>query len=269
MGGAGFERSGMNGVATTGTPSTGPDWQVAAVVLAAGRSRRMGRDKLLLPWGEETVLGATLRNLRQAGIARPLVVTGGLAADLDALVMDHGAELVTNPAAEAGEMLGSLQRGLAALPVAVDAVLVLLGDQPMIGPDVIGAVLDSGRRAAETAGARAAGVTVDGPGSGLGSGHAPRLGPSPRPSPAQLLVVPEHEGRWGHPVLFGRDHIPELLALPPGARPRDLLLRRRELLTVLRLDSEEILADLDTEADYRRWAPDGRNRLSHGIARQL
>lgn len=267
MGGAGFERLGMRGVAAIGSATAGRDWKVAAVVMAAGRSRRMGRDKLLLPWGEETVLGATLRNLREAGIARPLVVTGGLASDLDALVLDQGAELVPNPVAEAGEMLGSLQRGLAALPAAVDAVLVLLGDQPMIGPDIIGTVLDAGRRAAETAGARAAGVTFDGPGSGLGSGHAPRLGPCPRPSPAQLLVVPEHEGRWGHPVLFGRDHIPELLALPPGARPRDLLLRRRELLTVLRLEAEEILADLDTEADYRRWAPDGLDRPSHGIAR--
>jgi len=232
----------MRRVAAIGSASTGSDWKVAAVVLAAGRSRRMGRDKLLLPWGEETVLGATLRNLRQAGIDRPLVVTGGLGFDLDALVLDHGAELVPNPAAEAGEMLGSLQRGLAALPAVVDAVLVMLGDQPMIGPDIIRAVIDSGRRAAETAMADGSDGTGPGDGSGL--------------RPGQLLVVPEHEGRWGHPVLFGRDHVPELLTLPPGGRPRDLLLRRRGLLTVLRMDAEEILADLDTEADYLRWAPE-------------
>jgi molybdenum cofactor cytidylyltransferase len=243
----------MRRVAAIGSASTGSDWKVAAVVLAAGRSRRMGRDKLLLPWGEETVLGATLRNLRQAGIDRPLVVTGGLGFDLDALVLDHGAELVPNPAAEAGEMLGSLQRGLAALPAVVDAVLVMLGDQPMIGPDIIRAVIDAGRRASESA--MAYGVDATGPGRG------PRFGPG------QLLVVPEHEGRWGHPVLFGRDHIPELLALPLGARPRDLLLRRRDLLTVLRLEAEEILADLDTEGDYLRWAPEGHNRPSHGFAR--
>lgn len=241
------------GVAASGSPLTSPDWQVAAVVLAAGRSRRMGRDKLLLPWGSETVLGATLRNLRLAGIARPLVVTGGLASDLDALVLGQGAELVPNPASEAGEMLGSLQRGLAALPAAVDAVLVLLGDQPMIGQDIIRAVIDAGRRAAESVMAH----EEDGTGSGPGPGIVP----------GQVLVVPEHEGRWGHPVLFGRDHVPELLALEHGARPRDLLLRRRDLLTVLRLGAEEILADLDTEADYLRWAPEGRSRPSHGFAR--
>lgn len=245
----------MRRVAAIGSASTGSDWKVAAVVLAAGRSRRMGRDKLLLPWGSETVLGATLRNLREAGIARTLVVTGGLGSDLDALVLDHGAELVPNPAAEAGEMLGSLQRGLAALPAAVDAVLVLLGDQPMIGPDIIRAVIDAGRRAAEIATGHEADGTGLGDGSGIGSG------------PGQVLVVPEHEGRWGHPVLFGRDHVPELLALAHGARPRDLLLRRRDLLTVLSVDAEEILADLDTEADYLRWAPEGRNRSSHGLAR--
>jgi molybdenum cofactor cytidylyltransferase len=210
-----------------------PEERVAAVVLAAGSSRRMGRDKLLLPWGRATVLEATITNLRLAGIARPLVVTHGREAHLDMMVRDLGAEVVENPAAEAGEMLGSLQRGLAALPATAEAVLVLLGDQPMIGPAVIRAVLDAGWRAA------AAGEGRGAAGSGL----------------EQVLVVPEYEGRWGHPVLFGRDHLPDLLALPPGERPRDLLLSRREGLTLLRLDAVEILADLDTEADYLRWAP--------------
>ncbi|MBK7779731.1 MAG: nucleotidyltransferase family protein [Ardenticatenia bacterium] len=210
-----------------------PGERVAAVVLAAGRSRRMGRDKLLLPWGRATVLEATITNLRLAGIARPLVVTPDGEAHLDMMVRDLGAEVVENPAAEAGEMLGSLQRGLKALPATAEAVLVLLGDQPMIGPEVIRAVLDAGRRAAAGSVGRGAG------GSGV----------------EQVLVVPEYEGRWGHPVLFGRDHLPDLLALSPGERPRDLLLRRREGLTLLRLDSPEILADLDTEAAYLRWAP--------------
>ena len=210
-----------------------PGERLAAVVLAAGSSRRMGRDKLLLPWGRATVLEATITNLRLAGIARPLVVTHGREAHLDMMVRDLGAEVVENPAAEAGEMLGSLQRGLKALPATAEAVLVLLGDQPMIGPEVIRAVLDAGWRAAAGSVGRGAG------GSGV----------------EQVLVVPEYEGRWGHPVLFGRDHLPDLLVLPPGERPRDLLLRRREGLTLLRLDSPEILADLDTEADYLRWAP--------------
>ena len=214
---------------------------MAAVVLAAGSSRRMGRDKLLLPWGRATVLEATITNLRLAGIARPLVVTPDGAAHLDAMVRDLGAEAVGNPAAEAGEMLGSLQCGLAALPAEVDAVLVLLGDQPMIGPAVIRAVLDAGWRAAAAGEGRGADGRGDGGAGGSGL--------------EQVLVVPEYEGRWGHPVLFGRDHLPDLLALPTDGRPRDLLLRRRDGLTLVRLDAVEILADLDTEADYLRWAP--------------
>lgn len=220
-----------------------PDERLAAVVLAAGGSRRMGRDKLLLPWGRTTVLEATITNLRLAGIVRPLVVTHGRESHLDMMmrVRDRGAVVVEHPGAEAGEMLGSLQRGLAVLPAAAEAVLVLLGDQPMIGPAVIRAVLDAGRRAA----AAGADGGADGPGDGgVGGGSLGRA-----------LVVPEYEGRWGHPVLFGRDHMPDLLALPPGGRPRDLLLRRRHGLTLLRLDAVEILADLDTEADYVRWAP--------------
>lgn len=227
----------MGDVAPGDATLPAPDLRLAAVVLAAGSSRRMGRDKLLLPWGGATVLEATITNLRLAGIARPLVVTHGRDAHLDNRVRDLGAEVVENPAAEAGEMLGSLQCGLAALPAAVEAVLVLLGDQPMIGPEVIRAVLDAGWRAA------AAGADGRGDGGAGGSGLE------------RVLVVPEYEGRWGHPVLFGRDHLSDLLALHPGGRPRDLLLRRREGLTLLRLYSPEILADLDTEADYLRWAP--------------
>ena len=223
----------MGDVAPGDATLPAPDLRLAAVVLAAGSSRRMGRDKLLLPWGRATVLEATITNLRLAGIARPLVVTPDGAAHLDAMVRDLGAEAVGNPAAEAGEMLGSLQRGLTALPATAEAVLVLLGDQPMIGPEVIRAVLDAGWRAAAGSVGRGAG------GSGL----------------EQVLVVPEYEGRWGHPVLFGRDHLPDLLALPTDGRPRDLLLRRRDGLTLVRLDAVEILADLDTEADYLRWAP--------------
>ncbi|HQZ72665.1 MAG TPA: NTP transferase domain-containing protein, partial [Anaerolineae bacterium] len=87
----------MGDVAPGDATLPAPDLRLAAVVLAAGSSRRMGRDKLLLPWGRATVLEATITNLRLAGIARPLVVTPDGAAHLDAMVRDLGAEAVGNP----------------------------------------------------------------------------------------------------------------------------------------------------------------------------
>lgn len=208
----------------------GGEGRIGAVLLAAGSSRRMGREKLLLPWRGSTVIEATLANLRQAGIPDPLVVTSGRSAAVDAAVTASGARLVQNPDAEAGEMLSSLQRGLRSLPEQREAVLVLLADQPMIGPRVIGAVMRAG--------------------SSWTAGSPPTL--------RQALVVPEHGGSWGHPVLFGRDHVAGLMALPAGSRPRELLLARAERLTVLRMeDAAEIVADLDTVEDYERWEGGG------------
>lgn len=181
----------------------------------------MGRDKLLLPWRGRTVIEQVLANLRGAGLQRTWLVTGGRSPELEALASREAVTVVHNPRPEVGDLLGSLQCGLAALPSDIDAVLVLLGDQPMIGPEVMRAVMDAS--------------------------DAQRL--------REALVVPAHQGRWGHPVLFGSEHLPGLLALPPGSRPRDLLLGLRDRVTVPELeDAPEILADLDTEADYLRWA---------------
>lgn len=98
---------------------------IAAVILAAGRSARMGRQKLLLPWGDTTVLGRVIDVVCSAGVEDILVVankeTGG--------AFVHSARIVHN---EEGGMLRSMQLGVQAQSDSAEAVLICLGDQPQI-----------------------------------------------------------------------------------------------------------------------------------------
>lgn len=192
---------------------------VAAVVLAAGESRRMGVSKLLLPWGETTVLGQTLTHLQESKVDEILLVSGHQAEKVAAIAQAFEVEVVHNEAYAEGEMLSSLQVGVGHLSADADAVLVILADQPLVRPEVIDRLL-----AAYEA----------------GKGE---------------LIAPTYEGRRGNPVLIGRPYFAELLALPWGQAPRELLRRHPAALHLLPVESAAILQDLDRPEQYQRHRP--------------
>ena len=196
-----------------------PQPTVAAIVLAAGESRRMGRPKLLLPWGDTTVLGQTLRHVRAARVTPVVVVTGHLAEPIAELARAAGCAVCHNPAYAAGEMLSSLQAGLRCLPAEACGALVVLGDQPLVTAATLNAIVD---------------VFEENRGE---------------------IIVPVFQGQAGNPVLIGRISWPELLALPAGSRPRALLERQPNAVYHLTVDTEAILIDLDDPASYARWRP--------------
>ena len=190
---------------------------VGAIVLAAGMSRRMGRAKLLLPWTEEeTILEHILMQLLLARINHITVVTGHCAAETGRIARKYDVNVVHNPRHATGEILSSLQAGLASLPANIGGALVLLGDQPRVTPRVINQVLMAWAE---------------------GRGR---------------IVAPVHEGRRGHPILFERRFWREILELPPGAVPREVLGRRRDELALVEVANDGILGDVDTPADYER-----------------
>jgi molybdenum cofactor cytidylyltransferase len=192
---------------------------ISAVVLAAGRSRRMGQPKMALPWGDTSVIGRVVQVLEQAGLADILVVTGGAQEAVRAALQGSPARLVHNPGYAEGEMLSSLQVGLAALPETCDAALVALGDQPQIQPQVVAALLERYRAT-----------------------HAD-------------LVVPSFAMHRGHPWIVGRSLWPEIAALQPPHTLRHLLQAHAGSIDYLPVDTDSILADLDTPQDYRNNAP--------------
>ncbi|MDX1663489.1 MAG: nucleotidyltransferase family protein [Candidatus Promineifilaceae bacterium] len=193
-------------------------------MLAAGQSRRMGKTKQLLPWGETTVLGQTIENLQQSTVDSILVVSGHEAEAVTAVAAECGVAVVHNPRYATGEMLSSLQAALPHLPADCHGVLVALADQPMVPAAVVDrllAVFHGGERQHDT----------------------------------DQIVAPIYEGRRGNPVLIGRAFFDELLALPAGAAPRALLQRHPEKVRLVPVESDTILRDLDRPEQYEQERP--------------
>lgn len=192
---------------------------IAAVVLAAGSSSRMGTPKMALPWGESTVIGHVVGVLLQAGIDEPLVVTGGDRQQVEACLKDLPVRLVFNPRFAEGDMISSFQAGLASLPPSVDAALFVLGDQPQVQVKVVKALLRAYQE-----------------------------------SPA-LIVVPSYRMRRGHPWVIGRPLWDEIMRLEPPGTLRQVLQAHSSQIHYLVLETDTILRDLDTPSDYERERP--------------
>lgn len=193
--------------------------EVTAIILAAGESRRMGKAKLLLPWGETTVLGQTLHQLQASQVEHLLLVSGHRAAEVEAIAANAGARVVHNEAYAEGEMLSSLQVGLRHLEDGIEAVLVVLADQPLIEPAIVDRLLKA---------------------------YEARQG---------TLIAPSYQGKRGNPVLIDRRYFAELLALPWGQAPRTLLRRHPAELHLVAVDSPTVLLDLDRPEEYERHRP--------------
>jgi len=188
--------------------------RLAAVLLAAGASSRMGRAKPLLEWEGERFLD------RQIGLyaefAAPVVVVLGHEAESIAagLQRTEQAEFVLNPRPARG-MLSSLQCGLRALAGRAEGVLFLPVDSPGVRPATVAAL------AAAWRGSEA------------------------------LLVVPEQDGRRGHPVLADARVWPEFLALAAEATPREVVGRHRAETLRVPVDDASIHLDIDDAAAYQ------------------
>ncbi|HFC11373.1 MAG TPA: nucleotidyltransferase family protein [Anaerolineae bacterium] len=193
--------------------------RITAIVLAAGQSQRMGKAKLLLPWRDQTVLGQTLTHVIAANTAQTLVVGGAYRPKIEKIATHFKIPYIHNPDYATGEMLSSLQIGIQALPEETDAVLVMLGDMPMLEPATITHLINTFQHSDKT------------------------------------VVVPTFEGRRGHPVIFGRTHFPALLALDghKGHAPRHLLREIPDEIQVVPVETQSILIDLDTKEMYDHW----------------
>ena len=195
---------------------------ISAIILAAGESKRMGQPKMLLPWGEDTILGQVITTYKAAGVEDILVVTGGAHEQVDDIVRQHGARSIFNTQFSSGEMLSSLQRGLGLLSEeesGVKAALIGLGDQPQVQEGSIRQICDAFHK------------------------HSARL------------VVPSFQMRRGHPWLVEHSLWAELLELKTSQSPRDFLNRHAAEILYVELDTPNILADLDTPQDYQNYRP--------------
>lgn len=183
--------------------------RIAAVVLAAGRSTRMGgRNKLLEPVDGEPMIRRVVRATLASRAAPVVVVTGHEAERVREALAGLAIEIVYNAAH--GEGLGaSVRAGVGALPGVVDGALFCLGDMPW----VTAADLD-------------------------------RLIDAFAPAPGRDLCVPVCDGRRGNPVLWGRRYFGELLSLGGDRGARALLERHAAAIRAVPA-GEGVLRDVD------------------------
>ena len=186
---------------------------LGAVVPAAGLSRRMGREKVLLPFGRSTMLGTVLAKLREAGVERVVVVARPDLAEAAAAARAAGADVVQNPRPE-GAMIESIRLGLAALPAVLDAFFVWPADHPAVLPSTL-------RRLA----ARAS---------------------------REKAVLPVTGGRRGHPALVGADLRDAVGTIAERDGLRRLWRDRAEAVDELEVDDPGILENLDDPNAYAR-----------------
>jgi molybdenum cofactor cytidylyltransferase len=202
---------------------------ICGVILAAGFSTRMGRDKALLPWPPvaegtpvaNTFLGATI-DLLQAYTDLVIVVAGRNEAALEPVAYAHGAFIAVNRAPERGQF-SSLQAGMQeVLNRGRDAALIALIDHPPVLPNTVQALRDVF----------------------LNSG------------PDVWAVVPEvrrgEELVHGHPILVGREIIEAFLRAPADATARDVEHRYQQHIQYVPVHDVRVAANVDTPEDYER-----------------
>jgi molybdenum cofactor cytidylyltransferase len=194
------------------------------VILAAGESSRMGRDKALLRWppsgagsaAGETFLSAAIRQFAPY-VDVVLVVVGKNEQNLAPIVYANGASLVVNPDPDRGQF-SSLKVGLQeVLSRGRDAAMITLVDRPPVRPETI---------------------------QTLEAAFEPAL------RRRKWAVVPEYQGKHGHPVLAGREMIEAFLRAPDSSNAREVEHAHQVAIEYLAVDDPLVTVNVDTPEQY-------------------
>ena len=190
--------------------------KVAAVVLAAGQSRRTGSvNKLLAPAGGMSMIERTVDAVLQSQPYETVVVTGHQARAVQSRLAGRALRFVDNPEFASG-LSTSVRAGIASLDEAVEAVLICLGDMPRVASPLLRHMIE----------------TYD-------------------PAENALIVVPSYAGKRGNPVLWDRRFFAEMLTLTGDVGARHLLVRHAELVREVTSDDAAVLTDFDTPQQLR------------------
>lgn len=186
-----------------------------AIILAAGESKRMGRPKLLLPFGNSTIIETIVSNATESKADEILVILGSGAENIAEKIKGQHAKTSVNPNFRQG-MLSSIQWGFEALPEDTRAALIMLGDQPMVSSSIIDKVIDAYEQAEKS------------------------------------IVLPVYNKRRGHPLLIDMKHREEVNRLSPDVGLRALVHNHTEDILEVAVDTPDILNDIDTAEDYNQ-----------------
>jgi molybdenum cofactor cytidylyltransferase len=186
-----------------------------AMILAAGESKRMGKPKLLLPYGEKTIIETIVETVVSSNVENTLVILGSDREKIEEKIKNSLVKIVYNRDFRSG-MLSSVQCGFKALPEETHAVLVVLGDQPKISADVINKLIDAYK------------------------------------STGKGIVLPVYKKERGHPVLIDVKYGEEVESLSPEVGLRGTVYNHLEDILEVEVETPSIFQDIDDESDYKR-----------------
>jgi molybdenum cofactor cytidylyltransferase len=188
---------------------------ICAIVLAAGESKRMGVQKLLLPFGGKTVITHIVDQLTASAVDEIYIVVGCQGKQVSKELSGRPVSIVNNPNYKSG-MLSSVRYGLGATNPKCKTILVALGDQPSITTKLIDQMLQTFT------------------------------------STEKQILVPLYDNRRGHPLLFSAVYREEIFTRYDDVGLRGLLYAHKEDVFELPVETSGVLSDMDYPEDYQR-----------------
>jgi molybdenum cofactor cytidylyltransferase len=192
--------------------------RIAAVVLAAGRSTRMGANKLLADVRGEPMIRRSVEAIVAAKVAPVLVVTGHDADKVRAALNGMNVRFVHNPDYAEG-LSTSLIAGIRAVPPEADGAVICLGDMPLVEPRQIDKLVSAFN-----------------------------------PAEGRTICMPVHDGQRGNPVLWGRQHFDEMMTLTGDSGAKRLIDRHSDEIVEVPASSSGVLTDIDTPQALKELA---------------
>jgi len=191
---------------------------ISVLLLAAGESKRMGRQKLVLPFGTSTIIEKTIDNLLNSKVDEVIVVAGYRAEEFVKRIASNPIKIAVNPQYHQG-MSTSIIAGLNLIDKRANAVMIALADQPGINSKVIDKLIEEFHR------------------------HD------------KGIVIPTYQGNRGHPIIFSIKYKGAFLKLTGDVGGREIIDKHREDILEIPVDSKGINADVDTVSDYEQLTP--------------
>jgi molybdenum cofactor cytidylyltransferase len=187
---------------------------LSAILLAAGESKRMGKPKQLMPLGKHTLLEQAIDNLLDSSVDETIVVVGHQAEEIAKAIAGRPVKIVINPDYRQG-MSTSIIAGLILADPRSQAVMLALGDQPLVASRTINQLIEAFN------------------------------------SHNKGIAVPTYQGRRGHPIIFGIRYKAELLKLKGDIGGREIIRDHPDDVLMVPVDSESVVSDIDTREDYQ------------------
>lgn len=173
----------------------------------------MGKLKQLMPLGESTIIEQAIDNLSSSAVNEVIVVVGHEAEEITEAISAKPVKIVFNPNYGEG-MSTSIIAGLILVDPRAQAVMLALGDQPLVDSQTINRLIDEFHKSDKG------------------------------------IAVPTYQGKRGHPVIFAARYTPELLELKGDIGAREIIKHHPQDVLEVAVDSESVITDIDTEEDY-------------------